>query len=151
MRACLRDPILYPLQRCAPFDAELCAATFMRNHRLIHQYAERLGARALTYLQPSNGTGRRQVSASDVAALAHLRRRLTLDGVSQVEALDWFYRHVRLQLASRQDGTFHDLSEIFDQVPQAVYLDHAHPSDVGYDVIARRIAEDILRLEGANL
>ncbi len=146
-RASLRDPTLYPLGRQAPFDVEFCAETFMRNQELIHSCASRLGARALTYLQPSNGTGRRQVSATDIAALAHIRRRQTVDGVNQVEALDRFLDRVRAQVAGRVDGTFHDLTDIFDRTRQGVYVDHAHPSDVGYDIIARRIADDILRLE----
>lgn len=147
LRACFRDPILYPVRRCPAFDADHCATTFIRNYQLIHHYADHIGAIAIMYVQPANGIGRRPLSAHDLAALAHLRRRLTVDGLNQVDALNRFYRNVRARLAGRTDGLFQDLTEVFDDIPHAPYIDHGHPSDIGYDIIARRIAEDVLRRE----
>jgi hypothetical protein len=148
LRICLQDPSLYPLDSYPPFDVGLCERGFMRNHMLLHGYARTIGAEAITYLQPFNGFGSRPMSRSDVAALAHLRRRVTTEGISEEDAMHEFYRRVAADFKQRSGEGFYDLTAVFDQWRSDVYIDQAHCSDLGYDVIAQRIAEDILNRDG---
>lgn len=151
LRVCLQDPSLYPLDTYPPFDVELCQRAFMRNQMLLHGYAKTIGAEAITYLQPFNGFGSRPMSRSDVAALAHFRRRVTTEGICELDAMYEFYRRVATDFKQRRGEGFCDLTSVFDHWRSDVYIDQAHCSDLGYDVMARRIAEDILdRGKGAS-
>lgn len=150
LRSCLQDPTLYPLGAYPPFDAELCAKMFLRNQTLLHGHAKANGWRALTYLQPFNGVGRRPPTAADSASLAHMRRRVTTDGISELEAMRAFYQRVAADFREGHEKDFHDLTGIFDGDSSHLYIDQVHCSDVGYDVIARRMADDILKLEAGG-
>jgi lysophospholipase L1-like esterase len=146
----LQDPTLYPLGVYPAFDADLCATVFMRNQAVVHWYAKANGAHPMTYLQPFNGCSSRPLSAHDVAALAHMRRRVTVDGMTELDAMRAYYRRVAADFAQRQDEGLYDLTSVFDRDRSHVYIDQVHCSDIGYDLIARRIAADILKHETAG-
>jgi hypothetical protein len=146
----LQDPTLYPLGVYPAFDADLCANVFMRNQAVVHWYAKANGAHPMTYLQPFNGCGSRPLSAHDVAALAHMRRRVTVDGMTELDAMRAFYRRVATDFAQRQGEGLYDLTSVFDRDRSHVYIDQVHCSDIGYDLIASRIADDILKHETAG-
>ena len=52
--------------------------------------------------------------------------------------------------ASDHEGLVHDLSDVFTDVSDPVYVDWMHMGEAGNAVIARRIAEDILAAKGAG-
>jgi len=145
-----RDPSLYPLVPFPSFDVGLCARMFVRNHHLLQVYADTLGARAITYLQPVNGLGRRQMDQQDTAGVAHLKRRVTHDGLDEIEAVRQVYKEILTESLAADRVRFGDLTAIFDELPGSAFIDHVHCSDIGYDVMARRIARDILALERAS-
>lgn len=146
----LQDPTLYPLETYPPFDIDLCARMFLRNQTILHWHARSIGAQALTYLQPFNGFGARSMSPSDAANSSHLRRRVSADGTTELDAICGFYRRLAADFQRQQDDAFIDLTTVFDQAPSNIYIDQVHCSDVGYDLMARRIAEDILKREGVT-
>jgi hypothetical protein len=145
----LKDPDLYPLNTYPSFDVDRCVKGFMRNREMMHWYVKNVGAQALTYLQPLNSFGARPVSRRDLAAQAYLRRRMTGDGANELETMREFYRRVSVEFGRRRDDGFYDLTAIFDHCHRDIdlYVDPAHCSDIGYDLIARRLAEDILERE----
>ena len=141
-RVCFQDPMLYPLNRYPSFDAEKCADAFLINQREIQRHVADQGGIALSFLQPANGFGRRVMSARDHAGCAILSRRKTVDGLSEMEAIQTVYRKI-LQAPKKADFRFVDLTECFDSRSGEIYLDQAHPSNRGYDLIARRMAHEI--------
>lgn len=147
LRVCLQDPNLYPLHHYPPFDVDLCVRMFLRNQSLIRSYMKAVGTKPMIYLQPANGIGARRSSWHEMAMTAHLRRRVTPDGMDQEAAVQAVYERVAKYIAERSEGEFWDLTAIFDDVEGNVYIDQAHVSDVGYDMIARKIANDILKME----
>ena len=60
-------------------------AEFIRNQALLHASVKSNGGHALTYLQPFNGFGVRSMSHRDAAALAYLRRRVSVNGATIVD------------------------------------------------------------------
>ena len=146
---CLQDPTLYPLNVHPVFDAELCERMFMRNQAMLHAYVKSNGGRALTCLPPCNGFGRRAMSRYDSANVAHLRRRVCTDGVTELDATYDFCRRVVDECRRRARGDFIDMTAVFDQQRSDVYIDQVHCSDVGNDLIARRIADEIMAREAA--
>jgi hypothetical protein len=146
----LQDPTLYPLGAYPTFEVDLCANMFMRNQTIVHWHAKTNGAHPMTYLQPFNGFGSRPLSEHDVAALAHMRRRVTADGMTELDAMQVFYRRVTADFKQRQGEGFYDLTSVFDRDRSHVYIDQVHCSDIGYDIIARQIADDILKHETAG-
>lgn len=146
---CLQDPTLYPLNVHPAFDDDLCARMFIRNHMLLHAQAQANGSQALTYLQPWNGYGARPRSRHDAANVVHLQRRVSVDGVTELDAAHSFYRRVTADFQRRTGNEFIDMTTVLDHVRSHVYVDHVHCSDLGYDLMARRIADDILAREAA--
>lgn len=146
----LQDPSLYPLETYPRFDVRLCVRTFLRNLTVMHWYAKVNGSRFLTYLQPFNGCGVRRMSSRDMASVGHLRRRITVDGINEWDAMRQFYDQVAADFPRLGSDEFHDLTDVFDHCPEEtdIYIDQVHCSDKGYDLIAKRIAEDILKQEG---
>lgn len=90
------------------------------------------------------------MSSRDMASVEHLRRRITVDGINEWDAMRQFYSQVAVDLRRLESGEFHDLTDVFDHCPEEtdIYIDQVHCSDKGYDIIAKRIAEDILKQEG---
>lgn len=150
LRSALQDPSLYPLETYPRFDVRLCLRNFLRNLTVMHGYVKTQGSQCLIYLQPLNGYGARRMSARDRASVEHLRRRVTVDGVNEWDAMREFYSQAAADFRRRGSEEFQDLTGVFDQCSGTsdVYIDQVHCSDKGYDLIARRMAEDILKREG---
>jgi len=115
---------------------------------MLHWYARSIGAEPVTYLQPFNGVGARSISPADAAGVSHMRRRETIDGTSELDAMYAFYRRLTAEYQEQRGDAFIDLTTIFDQAPTGIYIDQVHCSDIGYALIARRMSVDILRREG---
>jgi hypothetical protein len=145
---CLQQPTLYPLDVHPGFDADLCVDTFLRNHATLHLYGTSQGGRVLTCLQPFNGIGGRPVTHADVQALAYLGRRISVDGTNEMDAMRTVYQRLAAEFARRADPAFVDLTPVFDATRSQVYIDQVHCSDVGYDLIARGMADRILASAG---
>ena len=77
-RMCLKRPELYPLGRYPNVDIDACVDDYINNMKAAKYYAELLGAKYLSFLQPFNGSGKRQLSAFDIQANAHIKRRCYL-------------------------------------------------------------------------
>ena len=146
----LQSPTLYPLETYPRFDMGLCVRAFFRNLTVMHWYIKANGSRALTYLQPFNGCGARKMFSRDTASVEHFRRRITVDGISELDIMREFYRQVAVEFRRLGSDEFHDLTGVFDHCPGEtdIYIDQVHCSDIGYDLMAKRIAEDILKQEG---
>jgi len=146
----LQDPSLHPLETYPRFDVGLCVRTFLRNLTVMHWYVKAKGSRSLTYLQPFNGVGVRRMSSRDRVSVEHLRRRITVDGINEWDAMREFYSQAAAGLRRLGSDEFRDLTDVFDHCPEgtAIYIDQVHCSDKGYDLMARRMAEDILKQEG---
>lgn len=90
------------------------------------------------------------MSFRDIASVEHLRRRITVDGINEWDAMYQFYNQVAVDFRRFDSDEFHELTGVFDHCPEGtdIYIDQVHCSDEGYDIIAKRIAEDILKQEG---
>lgn len=89
------------------------------------------------------------MSSRDMASVEHLRRRITVDAINEWDAMRQFYSQVAVDFQRLESDEFHDLTDVFDHCPKGtdIYIDQVHCSDKGYDIIAKRIAEDILKQE----
>ena len=148
-RVSLKDADLYPLDRYQSLDMDRCVDASIRNREMIHSYVASNGAKALTYLQPISCFGQRPLSPTDGISLAHFKRRMTEGGANQLEAMQEFYRRVAVEFEKRGEQGFENITGIFDacRLNSNLYVDPRHCSDIGYDIIARSLAEDILARE----
>ncbi|TAJ10933.1 MAG: SGNH/GDSL hydrolase family protein [Nitrospirae bacterium] len=61
-----------------------------------------------------------------------------------------FYSQAAVDFRRLGSDEFHDLTDVFDHYPEGtvIYIDQVHCSDKGYDLMAQRMAKDILKQEG---
>lgn len=64
-----------------------------------------------------------------------------MDGNNELELIGKFYD--KLWNKVKDNGYVFDLREIFDDYKGEIYFDQVHCSDIGYEIIARRIGENI--------
>jgi hypothetical protein len=57
-------------------------------------------------------------------------------------------RQSRLSVTS--EGSFHEVSLIFSEMREPVYLDFCHLGEVGNEIIATKMAHDILKIITSN-
>jgi hypothetical protein len=146
-KACLRypDSSLYPVGRYQNMDIDACVQNYINNIETARYHAHLLGAKYLNFLQPFNGVGRGQLSRFDVNSIAHFDRRLTFSGKTEFDLIVKFYDKVWERVKDK--GYVFDLRHIFADYDGEIYFDHAHCSDTGYDLIAKKIAQKILDSE----
>lgn len=145
LKSCLQFPSLYPVRRFPSLNLKACVENYVTNMRMARYYSQLIRAKYLNFLQPFNGFGRSQISTFDIGSLAHLQRRITLDGRNEVDLQREFF-DLLWQQVQKEDYVY-DLRQIFQDVDGEVYFDHVHCSDIGYDLIAQHIARKVIALE----
>jgi len=144
-KVCLQIPSLYPLRKFPGIDIDMCVENYIKNMSTAQHYSNLMGARYLHFLQPFNGVGRPQLSKFDVQSLSHMRRGKDFDGHTELDLIVNFYNELWRQIGDKEYVT--DLRNIFSDYNGDIYFDQVHCSDIGYDIIAKRIAEDIVKNE----
>jgi hypothetical protein len=141
---------LLPLEYEKPISdksalARAVVETYLSNIRLVQALSKAYGFKCLFYWQP----------------VIYLKRYLTEYERKSIE-LDFnypgmkeFYLDTYACLQQRATGlkndmAFHDISSIFSDVHEPIYVDFDHMGERGNSLIARRMVEDFVRLAGAN-
>ena len=145
LQNCLKDPSLYPLIKLPTVDIEQCLKDYMENLRISKHICDARGAVYRVYLQPDAGNKRNAPTKFDMSACAHLSRRRAADDRDYGELVTTFLRRVEQTLA--EDPSVTSMRTMFSDYDGEIYFDHAHFSDLGYDRMARFIAEDIVSEE----
>lgn len=121
------------------FDAALDygAELWQRGARLIHQRAESIGAKAFFFLQPNQYVdGGKPLSATerrDAFRTDHPSRRIVMDGFPRLR--------VRGEQLAQEGVAFFDLSKVFADVAETLYLDPCcHLNERGNQLLASAVA-----------
>lgn len=125
-------------------DIKMYVQNYMHNIMTAKYHANLLGSKYLTFLQPFNGYGKDQMSRFDNLAIAHVRNNVNSIGENQLDLIIRFYDE--LWKSVKELDFFYDLREIFKNYDE-IYFDHAHLSDLGQDILAKKIAECIITIE----
>jgi hypothetical protein len=116
--------------------AQAVVDTYAANIELVRALSSRYGFRCLFYWQPTMFEKRHlteyERSQREHGLLMEPFFRLTYDAVR------------KSRLAQNEDG-FHDLSSMFDDVKEPVYLDWCHVGEPANEAIAMRMVDDVLR------
>lgn len=144
-KVCLQIPSLYPLGKMPRIDIDLCVDNYVKNMSTARYYSNLMGAKYLHFLQPFNGVGRPQLSKFDVKSFSHIRRRKDVDENTEFDLIVAFYNKLWRKIET-EDYAF-DLRNIFSEYRGEIYFDQVHCSDIGYDIIAKKIAEEIIENE----
>lgn len=121
--------------------ADAMATNYLNNLKLVKALSEAYGFKCLFYWQPV------------IYQKQHLTdyERWAIQLEHNYKGMKEFYLAAYSSLqkhAATLDGSyaFHDISSIFDQVREPVYIDYCHMSERGNSEIARLMAEDFARL-----
>ncbi len=145
LRNCLKDPALHPLTRFPSLDLERCAEDYVENFNVAKQVCTARGWVYRNYLQPDAANRRQAPTKFDMSACAHLARRETVDGRDYGQLVTAFLK--RLEEILAEEPIVASMRTYFEGHEGEIFFDHAHLSDRGYDLMAKSIAEDILREE----
>lgn len=140
------DYRMLPLQYARPISdkkllAQSVVETYLNNIKLVQALSVQYGFKCLFYWQP----------------VIYLKRNLTdyerqsFEYDIQYPGMKEFYLQTYETLKNREekiknDLPFHDISGIFDNSREPIFVDFNHMGGKGNDVIARRMVEDYLRL-----
>lgn len=122
------------------------AMALVERIRVVHHLAVSSGTRAAFVLQPVPGYGARRLHPVEVRSIeeaaAQTRR---YSGRDYRCDLALFYDAIRaaIPVLQREGIALFDLSGVFDQVPEPVYVDHIHNSDRGHEIQAKAICRFI--------
>jgi len=122
-----------------------CAENYINNMETAKHHADLLGARYLNFLQPFVRSEKRRLSKFDVHAIRHMTRRVTTDGNNELDLIVQFYDTVCQK--TKDKDCIYDLRNIFDNYNGEIYFDQTHCSNIGYDIIGKEIAEQIIKIE----
>ncbi len=125
--------------------AHAVAETYINNIRLVQALSKTYNFACLFYLQPT------------IFQKQHLteyeRQSIELDfnypGMKELY-LDAYASIRQLSASLSDDIAFHDMSLIFSDVHEPIFVDFNHVGEKGNSVIAKRMAEDFLPLVRAN-
>ena len=121
-----------------PVDPSLVAARLAKNVQLATVALRMRDSPYLFVLQPSLYTTGKELSPRESARLNR-----------QSQA---YFQHASQEIRDRtgslrEEGlSFLDLTTVFDEVKEDVFLDNVHPGDRGNELIARRLAETVRRI-----
>ena len=121
-----------------PVDPPLVAARLAKNVQLATVALRMRDSPYLFVLQPSLYTTGKELSPRESARLNR-----------QSQA---YFQHASQEIRDRvgslrEEGlSFLDLTTVFDEVKEDVFLDNVHPGDRGNELIARRLAETVRRI-----
>lgn len=141
----MKSATLHPVGRYNGFNIDLYVENYINHMETARYYANLIGARYLKFLQPFNGIGRSKLSRFDINSIKHIQRRITVGGVSEFDLIVSFYDRL-WQRVKDKEGVF-NLQYMFEDYNGEIYFDHVHFSDIGYDMIAKKIVEEIIKIE----
>ena len=121
--------------RFTPQDSALvdrAVASYLFNVDLIRQLGERYGFRTYFFWQPVIYTSRKELTEEEKGMLAQQDSRA-------VE----FYRQAARSLAMRPDSSVIDLTHVFDERREMIWIDWAHITPEGNAIVAQEIAARI--------
>lgn len=145
LKTCLLPAELYPLGCYKCVDIDRLVDNYIAHMETADFYAKKSNSVYFNFLQPFNGVGRDRFSSFEVQANAHILRRITADGRNEQELIVEFYQKLWKKIENRE-GVF-DLRDIFRSYTGEVYFDQVHCSNIGYDLIAKSIADKIIEQE----
>ena len=136
---------LLPLDTLAPKSEALAQdvlATYRGNIEVVKALSEHYHFKYLFYWQPT--------IFQKVHLTAYERgQRVKMQTIEQF--VHRTYEVIRQsRLAERRENSFHDLSLVFTDVWEPVYVDWCHLGESGNEIIAKRMASDVLDLLIAN-
>lgn len=119
--------------------------TYLSNVKIVQALSKSYGFKFLCYWQP--------VIYTKEQLTPYESKSLDLD--FNYPGMKEFYLETYGQMRRRGEelkalGTVYDISSIFRDVRDPIYVDFNHMGEKGNSVIARRMVEDFLRVQGAN-
>jgi hypothetical protein len=111
-----------------PGKGEELASIFIRDWELANQLVTSQGGKFIAVLQPSvfSGTSRKD--------------HLTLDEGLE-KNFNFVYNSIRAELAEKEYNWSHDLTKVFDNNAEYIYIDFCHVSSNGNKVISESISK----------
>lgn len=117
--------------------AKATSSVYQQNMRLVYSWSESMGFQALFYWQPS---------IFDKMTRTEYERKIA----EEVEYIRNFNNLVKSQLipqdVSHGSLTYCDISDIFNDEKEPVFIDYCHVSELGNTEIAKRMASDIVSI-----
>jgi lysophospholipase L1-like esterase len=138
-------PELYPLETPKDKNLEEAVDEYLKNYEKMDKISVKNNAKYINFLQPCIYGGNRQPTSFDIASTSHTKRIKSKDGKTQAEIIFNFFSTLNTKIKSYK--SIINLQNIFDQIDKEIYLDHAHFSDLGHNIIAKAISEKILEIE----
>lgn len=118
--------------------AQNVLATYQGNIEIVKALSEHYHFNYIFYWQPT-------IFQKTNLTTYELRRRAEMQGIERFVQLT--YGDVQQSgLAEGRENSFHDLSLIFADVREPIYIDFCHIGESGNEVIAKRMVSDILGL-----
>ncbi len=121
--------------------ARAAVETYLSNIRLIHALSKAYGFKCLFYWQPTIYQ-KKQLTEYE---------RKAMEVENKYTGIQEFYMNTYTYMQQRTAGmkteiAFHDISSIFSNVHEPIYIDLWHLGERGNSLIARRMLEDLVRL-----
>ncbi len=138
-------PELYPIHYLQEINIKAIVNEYLNFNRKIAEIAKANHGKHYIFLQPINGFGKRQLSPFDYFSIAHLKRFKNKYHKSQFNYIEDFYSEIDKKTINEKN--FFNLKYIFDDYKNEIYFDHVHLSDIGYSMVAEKIAKKILEDE----
>ena len=80
-----------------------------------------------------------------MASISHIKRIKTKEGITQADVILNYFSILNTKIKNHKN--IFNLQSIFDQADEEIFLDHVHVSNIGFDKIAKVMAEKILENE----
>ncbi|MDG6005854.1 hypothetical protein BIY37_02345 [Candidatus Brocadia sapporoensis] len=118
-------------------------AIYRSNIDIVNALSERCHFKCLFYWQPTI------FQKTQLTAAYELGKRAEMQAIGQFVGQTYEAVH-KSELAEKYRGSFHDISLVFADVRQPMYIDWCHLGESGNEIIAKIMASDILGLLIAN-
>ncbi len=140
-RYSIKTPEIYPVHATPPVDTKDVASQYLKNISEFKEISNEAGASFFCFIQPYNEGSNRDLSSFDLQTNRHNKNSKNTKGISLFDSLNTYYGYLKMN--SKQNEEIIDITNVFDRVNGEIYIDHMHNSDVGYELIANKIAEVI--------
>lgn len=121
--------------------AQSVVDTYVNNVKLVKALSESYGFKCLFYWQP---VVYQKQHLTDYERYA-IQLEYNFPGMKEFYEDTYSCMHKRAE-SLEKDVAFHDISSIFNEVREPLYIDYCHVSENGNSRIAQRMAEDFARL-----